>query len=110
MSERKSVLSKIDKTTALLYLLLVLFGWISIYASVYNDEHRYIFDFTQRYGKQMIWIIIALILILFIFTIQSNVYAQLSYVIYGISIFTLLIVLAFAKEVNGARAWLELVP
>ncbi len=107
MSERKSVLSKIDKTTALLYLLLVLFGWISIYASVYNDEHRYIFDFTQRYGKQMIWIIIALILILFIFTIQSNVYAQLSYVIYGISIFTLLIVLAFAKEVNGARAWLE---
>jgi rod shape determining protein RodA len=87
--------------------MLVFFGWINIYAAVYKDEHQYIFDFTQRYGKQMIWITVAFIFIILIFTIQSNVYSQLSYIIYAALLFSLVLVLIFAKEVNGARSWLQ---
>ena len=31
-------------------------GWLNIYAAVYNEDHQNIFDTTQKYGKQLIWI------------------------------------------------------
>ena len=41
------------------YLLLVLIGWINIYASVQSAEPASIFDFSARSGKQFIWMITA---------------------------------------------------
>jgi len=37
-------------------------GWINIYAAVFNEDHPGLLDFSQRYGKQFIWIIASLIL------------------------------------------------
>lgn len=38
--------------TVILYLILVLCGWISIYAASYDFDNASIFDFAERSGKQ----------------------------------------------------------
>ena len=62
MREQKSILQNLDWTLVGVYLLLVLAGWMNIYAAVYNEEHKSLLDLTQNYGKQAIWIGGALIL------------------------------------------------
>jgi rod shape determining protein RodA len=106
--ERSNKLYKsIDWPIVVVYLLLVVFGWINIYAAVYNEEHHSIVDLSQRYGKQMIWISISIVLIIIIFLIDSKVFEYLAYPIYIFAIFLLIAVLLFGSEKNGARSWFE---
>ena len=46
---------KLDWPLIVTYLALVLIGWISVFASVYDEEHAHILDMSQRYGMQFIW-------------------------------------------------------
>ena len=55
-SRSNKLLANIDWVSILLYILLVFIGWLNIYAAVYDEEHSSIFDITQRYGKQLLWI------------------------------------------------------
>jgi rod shape determining protein RodA len=93
--------------TILLYLLLVVMGWLNIYAAVYNEEHNRILDLSQRYGKQFIWIIAAIVTGIIVLIIDNRFYFFFSWVIYGIIIFLLILVLIFGTEINGARSWFE---
>lgn len=86
---------------------MVIIGWFNIYAAVYNEEHKEIFDFSQRYGKQFIWIIATLVLAFFIVLIDSRFYFFFAYFIYAGLMFLLLLVLVLGKEINGARSWFE---
>jgi len=104
---RKSDFGKgIDWQLVFIYLLLVFMGWLNIYAAVYNESHQSIFDFTQRYGMQLIWIAAALVLAIFILAIDSKFFYVFAYPLYAISIVLLVAVLIFGKEVNGARSWI----
>ena len=38
MRKTIEIFGKIDGITILLYLFLVFFGWVNIYASMYNDD------------------------------------------------------------------------
>jgi rod shape determining protein RodA len=88
--------------------MLVFIGWINIYAAVYNDEHREIFDFSQRYGKQFVWMIASIMIAFIILIIDSRFYFFFSWFIYAFAIILLLMVLVFGKVVYGARSWFEL--
>jgi len=102
-----NIWSGIDKTAIVLFLLLILMGWINIYAAVYNEEHSGLLDFSQRYGKQFLWIIASLILAVFIVIIDNRFYFFFSWIIYGICMLLLILVVIFGKEINGARSWFE---
>lgn len=86
---------------------MVIMGWLNIYAAVYNEESRGIFDLSQRYGKQFVWIIATIVLAVFVVIIDSRFYLFFSWFIYGIMVFLLLLVLVFGREINGARSWFE---
>ena len=62
MNERNSIIGRIDWMTLLIYLALVLIGWFSIFSARYNEAHPSIFDMSQVYGKQLIWIGAALLI------------------------------------------------
>jgi rod shape determining protein RodA len=83
-------------------------GWLNIYAAVYNDEHHSILDFSQRYGKQLIWIVAAAVIAVTMLLIDVKVFSFFAYVIYGIAVFSLFAVLLFGTEVNGARSWFQI--
>ena len=107
MNQNSTIWSRIDKLTILLFLLMIIMGWINIFAAVYNEEHPSILDFTQRYGKQLLWIIATLVLAIFVVVIDNRFYFFFSYFIYVFFIFLLLLVLVLGKEINGARSWFE---
>ncbi len=83
----------------------MLLGWINIYSSVYDQEHQSIFDTTQRYGKQLIWIGAAIVLGFFLLIIESNFYVFFSWIFYGVIMILLLLVLLFGTTINGAKGW-----
>ena len=82
-------------------------GLFSIYAAVYDPEHSSIFDSSQRYGKQAIWIATSVILILVIFMIDMKFFTSFSYIIYGATLGLLVFVLLFGKEVAGSKSWFQ---
>ncbi len=104
----KGIILKIDWLTVFIYLLLVLFGWVNIYSSVYNEEHKSIFDISQRYGKQLLWIIIAFAIIIFIFLTDSYIISSLSYFIYGITILMLILVFFLGEATHGSHSWFKI--
>ncbi len=105
MPRRNNVWANIDWLTVFLYLVLVFFGWINIYASVYDFEQTSIFDFSQRFGKQFLWIGAALILAFIILFLETNFFVFFSYIIYAGVIALLGLVLLVGTEVHGARSW-----
>lgn len=105
MQRRVNIWSNIDWLTVAIYLVLVVLGWINIYAAVYTEEHQSIFDLSQRYGKQLIWIAAAIVIAFIVFVIDINFYSYFAYLVYGIIIFLLIAVLIFGLEVHGAKSW-----
>ena len=105
MRENNKLLNKLDWATVALYLLLVFIGWISIYSAVYNDEHTSIFDFSQRYGKQLMWIIAGVLIAAFVLLTDSRFYSVFAYIIYAAIALLLVFVLVAGTEVNGSRSW-----
>ena len=106
-SRSNNLLANIDWVSILLYLLLVLIGWLNIYAAVYDENHSSIFDISQKYGKQLIWIGAAFVLAFLVLLTDSKFFTTFSMVSYGIMIFLLIAVLFFGTETKGARSWFE---
>lgn len=98
----------IDTPTIVLYLVLVLIGWLSIYSAVYDESHKSIFDIERNYGKQLIWILSAFFIAFMIITIESKFFSVFSYGIYAGTLVLLVAVLFFGKYVNGSRSWFEI--
>ena len=108
MKRTINIWSQLDKVTLILFFVLVIMGWLNIYAAVYSEEHKDIFDFSQLYGKQFIWIIAAFILAVCVLLIDHRFFLYFSWIVYGLFLFMLLLVLVFGKEVRGAQSWFEL--
>lgn len=106
MRENRSI-GSIDWITLGIYLALALMGWLSIYSAVYDEDHRSIFDMSQRYGKQMVWIGLALVMGFVILLIDAKFFNAFAYPIYGILIVVLIGVLLFGTTIAGSKSWFE---
>jgi rod shape determining protein RodA len=91
-----------------MYLVFVVMGWLNIYAAVYNEEHKSIFDISQNYGRQMIWIGTSIVIALAILVVDGKFYAAFSYPLYAVLMLLLLVVLVVARDVKGAVAWIDI--
>ena len=108
MNERNSIIGKIDWVTVLIYLALVLIGWFSIFSAKYNELHPSIFDFSMEYGKQLIWIGIALLMGFVILLIDAKFFNAFSLWIYVFFLASLFVVLVYGKATKGATSWIDL--
>jgi rod shape determining protein RodA len=95
----------IDRLTILVYITLVIMGWLNIYAAVYDEEHGNIFDTTQKYGKQLIWIGGATVIAFSILLIDANFYTAFAYIFYGLFIAANILVIFFGREIKGSKSW-----
>jgi rod shape determining protein RodA len=103
-----NILNNTDWLTVGIYLVLVMLGWINIYAAVFDEQHGSILDLSQRYGKQLIWILAAIALAIAIFLIDTKFYSFFAYIIYAVAILLLLLVLMLGEEIHGARSWFRM--
>jgi len=103
--EQKNIFQNIDWLLAGLFLVLVILGWLNIYAAVYNDEHNNIFDISQKYGKQTLFIGGAILIALIILIIDANFFTAFPFPIYIICTITLVAVIFFGTEISGSKSW-----
>jgi len=108
MIGRKNIFANVDWFTVFIYGIIVLFGWINIYASLYDEAHQSIFDFSQRYGKQLLWIVFSGVLAFFILLIDARIYEDFAFVIYLSIIILLIGVLGFGTEIAGSKSWFKM--
>lgn len=108
MRPARNLFSNVDRVTVILYVILVFIGWISIYAAVYNEEHHSIFDISQRYGMQLLWITAAFILALIILLFDAQFFTTFAYPIFIIVLLTLIGVLLFGAEIKGSKSWFRI--
>ncbi len=103
--QEHSLFYGIDRVTVITYTLLVLMGWLNIYAAVYNEDHQNIFDTTQKYGKQLIWISSAAFIAILILIIDAGFYTIFAYFFYGFMLLACIAVPYLGREVKGSRSW-----
>lgn len=109
MKRSGSILNRIDWLIVLLYGIMVIMGWLNIYASEYDPlAASSIFNLSSSAGKQLVFIGLATVIIIFILVLDDKLFDSLAYPIWGLFIFLLILVLFVAREVNGARSWIEI--
>ncbi len=94
-----------DWLTILLYVLMVLFGWINIYSASLGDDPSSFFDFNEVYGKQAIWILLSFFLITIVLSIDSRFYQRFSSIIYIFALLSLVGLFVFGRTIAGQTAW-----
>ncbi len=107
MQKKDNVWANLDWITVSIYLAMMFIGWINIYAAVYNEEHKSIMDFSQQYGKQLMWIGAALFIAMLMINIDSKFFVTFSFPIYIFFILVLLSVMVVGSEVKGAKSWIQ---
>ncbi|MDR1527598.1 MAG: rod shape-determining protein RodA [Dysgonamonadaceae bacterium] len=111
MSYRKTkIKNSIDWLTVIIYLILVIAGWFSIYAATYNYDQMNILDLSGRAGMQMIWILSSFIIGLALLLIESDWYDIFAFWIYLLIIALLIITIFVAPDIKGSRSWLVMGP
>src|SRR5574343_355257 len=103
----KSIGSSIDWITLLLYIALVIMGWMTIYSASLPLEETSIFDITQIYGRQMLFIGLTIPLIFIILFTDAKIFERLSFVFYGIGIILLLGLFVFGVTKKGQTNWYQ---
>ena len=101
----------VDWRLVVTYLLLILIGWVNIYASIHSEGPASIFDFSFRCGKQFVWILTAVALAaLILFVINPGVWQSAAVPIYLFVLVLLVAVIFLGIEVKGSRSWFEFGP
>lgn len=95
----------VDRLTIVIYVLLVIMGWLNIYAAVLDEEHQNILDTGEKYGKQLIWIAGATIIAFSILLIDANFYTAFAYFFYGFFLLANILVIFLGREVKGSKSW-----
>jgi rod shape determining protein RodA len=103
--QEHSLFYGIDKITVLTYTLLVFMGWLNIYAAVYNEEHQNIFDTSQKYGMQLVWIGSAFFIATFILIIDAGFYTIFAYFFYVFLLIACIAVPYVGRSIKGSKSW-----
>jgi len=114
MSKNVSIKYAIDWTTIFYYVAMIIMGWISIYGASYNFDQASVFDFSQRAGSQMIWILSAFAIGGTLLLVDSRMFDFFAYVIYAAAIllliFTIVAPTSIVPDIKGSRSWIVLGP
>ena len=108
----------IDWITVGLYALLVLLGWLNVYAASYSPDaptHPLsALNFQElmafNWFKQLLWMGTAVVLIVVLLVVDYKAYDTLAFVLYAGMIGLLVITPFIARPIAGSRSWLELGP
>jgi rod shape determining protein RodA len=103
--EQNNIFAKIDWLLVFLFLFLVGFGWMNIYAASRTTEDAELLNFSTRHGKQFVFICLTIPLIILILFFNSTFYEKFSSLFYLIAIASLMGLFAFGKTINGATSW-----
>lgn len=94
----------------MLYAVLVIWGWFSIYAASYNYDDISIFSLDGRAGKQLLWIGCAGVIIFAIMMTESRMFEAWAYPLYVLMMFILALTILIAPNIKGSHSWIVIGP
>lgn len=105
--KNQSVTNNIDWISVAIYITLVIMGWLNIYSSSLSTVvgETSIFDFTQIYGKQFLFILLTIPIIFVVLSVEAKFYEKYSIILFAISLLSLAGLFAFGKTIAGQRCW-----
>lgn len=109
MERKRNPLSEFDWGLVSIYIVLLLFGCISVYAASYREimasSFLEVFNLNTSFGKQLMWVGICIVMSIVVLLVDSKFYTTLAYFSYAVAIVLLIAVLLFGKDVNGNKSW-----
>src|SRR5262245_61964779 len=106
-TRNESLSHKVDWVTVLLYGVLVFWGWLNIFSVTFDHTvAQNIFDPGLNSGRQLIFIVASVFVILAILIIDMRFWETFAYIIFGVVLFVLMLVPIIGKEVGGNKAWI----
>ncbi len=109
MSYRKvNIWKSVDWTIVILYIILIIGGWFSIYGASYEFglEDQGMFDLSGRAGMQLVWMTTSLTIAFIILMLDSDIYDIFANFAYVLIILLLIVTIFFSTEIRGSRSWL----
>jgi len=105
--KNQSVTNNIDWISVVIYIILVILGWLNIYSSSLSsiEGETSIFDVTQIYGKQFLFILFSVPLIFSVLAIDAKFFEKYAIIIFAISLLSLAGLFLFGKTIAGQRCW-----
>lgn len=82
-------------------------GWMTIYSASLPLEETSIFDISQIYGRQMLFIGLTIPLIFIILFTDAKIFERLSFVFYSLGIILLLGLFVFGVTKKGQTNWYQ---
>lgn len=98
---------KFDWVLIALYITIVVFGWVNIYAACFDEVHASVLDFSVQHGKQIIWIGVAGLIAAAILMIEPRLFSTTAYPIYIVALVLLVVTLFIGQVVNGGKGWIN---
>ncbi|MBK6265934.1 rod shape-determining protein RodA [Marivirga sp. S37H4] len=106
MSRQDNIWNRVDWLLIAIFFVLVIFGWLNIYAVGYDAEQvQSIFNFTQNSGKQLVFIAGSLVIIIIIMILDFRFFDSFAYYLYAGVIVLLILILLFGTEISGNKSW-----
>ncbi len=105
--KNQSVTNNLDWISIVIYILLVIMGWLNIYSSSLSsiEQETSIFDFSQIYGKQFLFILFAIPMIFVVLSVDAKFYEKYSSIIFAVALLSLAGLFLFGKTIAGQRCW-----
>jgi len=103
----QSITNNLDWISILIFVALVVMGWLNIYSSSLSTvtEETSIFDINQIYGKQFLFILLTIPIIFIVLSVEAKFYEKYSIIIFAISLLSLAGLFIFGKTIAGQRCW-----
>ena len=96
---------KYDLISFLAYTFLVVFGIINVYSSSYTESFTSIFDYSTLVGKQLIFLGISILTLIFILFTNHKFFDNIASSFYFLSLILLVSLFFFGVERGGAKSW-----
>lgn len=103
---KNSFFQNIDTPAILLYLFIVVMGWLSVYAAGYDLSPDSATALAGRSLNQLIWISFSMATATIILLLDSSFLKRVSPLLYVLMLFLLVVTLFIAPNIKGSHSWL----
>ncbi len=105
--KNQSISNNLDWISVIIYFVLVVLGWLNIYSSSLSsiEGETSIFDVSQMYGKQFLFILFTIPIIFSVMAIDAKFYEKYAIIIFAISLLSLAGLFVAGKTIAGQRCW-----
>ena len=106
----RSIWKSLDWFTIAIYIVLMVFGWISVCGASYDFSDMDFFSFESRAGKQLVWMGLSLGIGFVLLMLEERIYEMFAPPVYWMFMGLLIATIFLSHDVKGSRSWLDFGP